>query len=175
MYTAWSVVAFEVPTAAKWNILGANDASFNDGTGIDDGVILTRHILNGNVTTDKLADDSVTSAKLAVTIGDGGNGYTVYDFGTFKIFRKTGTVSGSLAANGFGTVALNPGLPTGYSNFGSFDHVRQIVRTNDQAITATPYTFAGSATNLNCGITNQYAGGTVSFSGTWDLELIDVL
>ncbi len=33
-YQAWSVIAGEQPTAAKWNILGTNDASFNDGTGI---------------------------------------------------------------------------------------------------------------------------------------------
>ena len=33
-YQIWSVVADEQPTAAKWNILGTNDASFNDGTGI---------------------------------------------------------------------------------------------------------------------------------------------
>lgn len=42
-YTAWSVVFGEQPTAAKWNILGANDASFHDGTGIDDEAILIRH------------------------------------------------------------------------------------------------------------------------------------
>ena len=36
-YTAgWNVVAFEVPTAAKWNQLGANDDSFHDGSGIPD-------------------------------------------------------------------------------------------------------------------------------------------
>ncbi len=33
-YTAWSVSFGEQPSAAKWNILGTNDASFNDGTGI---------------------------------------------------------------------------------------------------------------------------------------------
>lgn len=33
-YTSWSVVFGEQPSAAKWNILGTNDASFNDGTGI---------------------------------------------------------------------------------------------------------------------------------------------
>lgn len=38
-YTPWSVVFGEQPSAAKWNILGANDASFADGTGIDDGAI----------------------------------------------------------------------------------------------------------------------------------------
>lgn len=33
-YQSWSVVFGEQPSAAKWNILGTNDASFNDGTGI---------------------------------------------------------------------------------------------------------------------------------------------
>lgn len=33
-YTSWSVVFGEQPSSAKWNILGTNDASFHDGTGI---------------------------------------------------------------------------------------------------------------------------------------------
>lgn len=33
-YASWSVVFGEQPSTAKWNILGTNDASFNDGTGI---------------------------------------------------------------------------------------------------------------------------------------------
>lgn len=33
-YQSWSVVFGEQPSATKWNILGTNDASFNDGTGI---------------------------------------------------------------------------------------------------------------------------------------------
>lgn len=33
-YAAWSVTFGEQPSSAKWNILGANDASFNNGTGI---------------------------------------------------------------------------------------------------------------------------------------------
>lgn len=44
-YNAWSVVAFEQPSAAKWNILGANDAGFADGTNIADDAIIRRHIL----------------------------------------------------------------------------------------------------------------------------------
>lgn len=43
-YTAWSVVAFEQPTAAKWNQLGENDAGFKDGTNFDDDIIGKRHI-----------------------------------------------------------------------------------------------------------------------------------
>ena len=43
-YQAWSVTFGEQPSASKWNILGTNDASFNDGTGIDAKKIITRHL-----------------------------------------------------------------------------------------------------------------------------------
>ncbi len=33
-YSSWSVIFGEQPSAAKWNILGTNDAAFNDGSGI---------------------------------------------------------------------------------------------------------------------------------------------
>ena len=49
-YTAWNVTAGEVPTTAYWNILGANDASFNSGNGINDSAIITRHLAAHNVT-----------------------------------------------------------------------------------------------------------------------------
>lgn len=58
-YTPISFVFGEQPSAAKWNILGANDASFADGTGIASGAI----------TTAKIADANVTSEKLDLTIG----------------------------------------------------------------------------------------------------------
>jgi hypothetical protein len=54
-YTAGSFVADEQPTTAKWNLLWANDASFNDGTGIADDAIIARHISGfdrSNLTTD---------------------------------------------------------------------------------------------------------------------------
>lgn len=38
-YTSWSVTFGEQPSAAKWNILGTNDASFNDGTGFTSGAL----------------------------------------------------------------------------------------------------------------------------------------
>lgn len=49
-YTAWSVSAGEIPTTAYWNILGANDASFNTGNGFNDGLLLPRHYGAGSVT-----------------------------------------------------------------------------------------------------------------------------
>lgn len=38
-YQAWSVVFGEQPSASKWNILGTNDASFNDGSGFANGAL----------------------------------------------------------------------------------------------------------------------------------------
>lgn len=43
-YTPVVFFAGETPTAAKWNLLGQNDASFNDGSGIDDGAIGLRQV-----------------------------------------------------------------------------------------------------------------------------------
>lgn len=45
-YAAWSVVFGEQPSAAKWNVLGSNDASFNDGTGIANLALNTTAISN---------------------------------------------------------------------------------------------------------------------------------
>lgn len=49
------------PSAAKWNILGTNDASFNDGTGIGAGAIATNSIANAAVTSPKLAPSMATN------------------------------------------------------------------------------------------------------------------
>lgn len=46
-YTSWSVVFGEQPSAAKWNILGTNDASFNDGSGIADDAITPEKLTTG--------------------------------------------------------------------------------------------------------------------------------
>lgn len=54
-YSADSFTALEVPTLAKMNKLWSNDASFNDGTGIADNAILTRHITDSNITGAKIA------------------------------------------------------------------------------------------------------------------------
>ncbi|MFA5999218.1 MAG: hypothetical protein WC747_04335 [Candidatus Babeliales bacterium] len=55
-YSADTFVADEQPTTAKWNKLWANDAAFNDGTGIANNAILTAHIAAANVTLPKISD-----------------------------------------------------------------------------------------------------------------------
>lgn len=53
-YVPLTFVADEVLTSTKMNILAANQASFRDGTGLDDGIIVTRHYKNNSLTKDKL-------------------------------------------------------------------------------------------------------------------------
>lgn len=65
-YAPWSVVADEQPTAAKWNILGSNDASFNNGNGFEDNIIVNRHMADDSVTGDNLSLDRVMTDFLGV-------------------------------------------------------------------------------------------------------------
>lgn len=53
-YTALTFVGGEVLTATKMNLLGANDAGFNDGTALADSIILPRHISAAAVTANKV-------------------------------------------------------------------------------------------------------------------------
>lgn len=69
-YTAWSVVADEQPTTAKWNIIGSNMASFNNGNGFEDSIILTRHLNAGAVTDVKMGANSIELASLRDPSGD---------------------------------------------------------------------------------------------------------
>lgn len=74
-YSADSFVADEQPTTAKWNKLWTNDAAMNDGSGIADDAILERHILDGEVTSEKLtasiAARGYRNAAMNITGGGG--------------------------------------------------------------------------------------------------------
>ena len=63
-YTALTFVYGEVLTAAKMNLMSANDASFHDGSGIGSGAIVEAKISSGGVTNSKIANGTVASDKL---------------------------------------------------------------------------------------------------------------
>jgi hypothetical protein len=52
-YSADSFTALEIPTLAKMNKLWANDASFNDGTGIANNAIINAKVLDGTLSRTK--------------------------------------------------------------------------------------------------------------------------
>jgi len=127
-YTAFSVVFGEQPTAAKWNTLGANDASFNDGTGIDNGKILPNHLFSGASTLNTWVWDSWTpvwtSSGSAPAIGNGTLTGSTLKVGKTCFFRikfvggttttwGTGTYYITVPFAGYSGIAANDGFSLG--------------------------------------------------------------
>ena len=97
-YTAITFVANEQPTTAKWNLIGSNDASFNNGNGFEDGIIINRHLGTAAVSVDKMAAGSLELG--FVNGGSAGvipNAYTTY--ATVTATSKGGKVRAVAHAN----------------------------------------------------------------------------
>lgn len=108
-YQAWSVVFGEQPSAAKWNILGQNDASFNDGSGFASGALGSVHssLVNGLVvqvvnTTSSAVATGTTAMPPDDTIPQNTEGD---EFMTLAITPKSAT--NILVIEVFATVASN--------------------------------------------------------------------
>lgn len=99
-YATWSVVFGEQPSAAKWNILGTNDASFNDGTGIAVSAITPEKLLTGTGTSWPWTSWTPTWANL--TIGNA----TVS--GKYKQIGKTVTAVLAVTLGNSSSVSTSP-------------------------------------------------------------------
>lgn len=101
-YTAWSVVFGEQPSAAKWNILGTNDASFNDGTGIGNAAITPNKLVASTGTTWVWTSWTPTWTNLSVGSAAQNSAYaqigkTVYI--KIHIVLSSSSFSGALSCN----------------------------------------------------------------------------
>lgn len=97
VYTAWSVVFGEQPSAAKWNLLGANDAFF-------DGLI-------GSGT----AWTSWTPTYTNLTVGNGTHASKYQTFGKFTFYRMS-FVLGSTSTVGTSVTFTWPNTAVSYPN-----------------------------------------------------------
>lgn len=95
------------PSAAKWNILGTNDASFNDGTGIAVSAITPEKLLTGTGTTWAWQTWTPTWTNLTV-----GNATTIY---RYKQIGKTVFVQIKLTFGNTSSMGTGPRftLPVG--------------------------------------------------------------
>lgn len=160
-YQVWSVVFGEQPSASKWNILGTNDASFNDGTGIASSAIITA----------KIADDAVTSAKLDVIQTTDANGWRKIDLGSTIIYRKRITFSQTIAGLAILSVS-STNLPTGVSTLSTRTIEYSFVTTSNAG--ALQIAFEGSASSSALQFTTATTD-TVSraYTGFIDLVIIE--
>jgi hypothetical protein len=105
-YTPWSVIFGEQPTAAKWNELGANDASFNDGSGMAmDRCVLKRtavQSINDATLTTIAWDDEIVDTNSMHNPASNNSRITIQKTGLYLVFAQA-----AYAANGTGRRFLN--------------------------------------------------------------------
>lgn len=125
-YQLWTVTAGEVPTTSKWNMLGGNDASFNTGNGFNDQILMTRHF----------AATQIPSSALNLTVNVDNNGWTVYDYGTFKegVYTRQETglsfALGAAGGNSYTPTAIL--LPVGVASIGALKNWSQGFMSNER-------------------------------------------
>ena len=87
-YAVWNVSFGEQPTASKWNILGTNDASFADGTGIAAAAIVSSH-LDANLAGGWIAAGETWTYASATTFTISGDKTTKYSAGMLVKLTQT--------------------------------------------------------------------------------------
>ena len=105
-YSPVSFSANEKLTSTKMNQMAANDASFHDGTGIDDGAINSDKLdfssFAGNTTQIRIGDETKS---VGSTYTDFGSTYTVPKSGLYSIYLYiNGGASGSTKMRSIGRV-----------------------------------------------------------------------
>lgn len=105
-YQSWSVVFGEQPSAAKWNILGSNDASFNDGSGFANDIVKSKHIDwadtgsgdEGGIWWEEVGRTTLAIAGDVITVSAIPARKFLMVIGRFQ--DTGGTINGSLTVNG---------------------------------------------------------------------------
>jgi len=164
-YAIWSVVASEMPTTAKWNILGSNDASFNAGLGFNDGILVARHFTSGSILSTVLALSSGFTGGVhsQTNAGSAGGGVDYINIGGIKYCWGQTNNCGALASNAASTLVVT--LPTSF-----FTTVQTVVasptnHTIDNRVIAYPISY--SATTVNMCYTSLAAGANATCAATW--------
>lgn len=179
-YTSWSVVFGEQPSATKWNILGANDASFNDGSGLNNisnpitaatashlrllagtSRLVKHTAIRQDNTTNTYKDDTVTEYGWGFITGDGAS----------KVLTKTVTF-GVAFTTAPTVVVCTAGARVG-SDPTQVSDGTTTVHATDSGTLAAPHTI--TTTNFVASI-NKYSvdgntaavfGSTVRYLFTW--------
>lgn len=161
-YNSWSVVAFEQPTAAKWNILGANDAALRDGSGI---LVNNNQPITGEEADGTDIDLIKTDSSDDLQVGDTSQaGHTVINAGSGKL-TKVKVLRQDNTANSY---KGNSVLLTGWDSITGDGTNRRIVKTVTFGITfsevplavTSAWVNASSATASDPGDTSNLTAST---------------
>ena len=104
-YVATNFVFGEQPSAAKWNQLTANDAAFNNGTGIPSANSSSATVTTLEATAStSYTDLSTTGPSVTVTVGS--TGMVIIGIGCYTISNTSGAINFySFVASGANTIS----------------------------------------------------------------------
>lgn len=111
----------------------------------------------------------VTSSELNPSKTVDANGWTVYDYGTFKQYRKKGATQTSIGGGSWNNVNVTPNMPVGMSSLGA-NFMEASVSANDAAISCN-LGADSSATAVNVQVSNQYGGAVNNFWLYWSITI----
>lgn len=126
--------------------------------------------LNGNIDANNLADNAVTTAKAGfLQKSVDANGWTVYDYGKWQVYKKKGTTTFGIGGSAWNATTIVSGnLPVGFTTIGA-NFVDASVRSGDPAVVAT-LSPTSTDTNIKVNLNNTYSG-TVSDTIYWSVSI----
>jgi len=146
-YATWSVVFGEQPSASKWNILGSNDASFNDGTGIGTDAIKSSKLFYGLV---RYRQGGASGDATWITKGTTNTATDAKD-----VFIQVGSITGNTSGSDTAIV-----FPTAYT------YAPLVFATAITANSANIYAAVNSITTTGCNV-RQVEGNGSAESIAW--------
>jgi hypothetical protein len=164
-------VVIATPTAA-WSaaLMTALLTSLDqDGTlkagAVDNAAVLA----SSTVATASIQNSAVTSAKLAPTKSTDANGWTMYDEGTYKVYKKRVTGAANKAVGEVFTFASSGNLPVGISSVGTnFVNASGSIVPSDGSAGGLQATTASTSLPF---VLKNIATSTINFTGFVDFEL----
>lgn len=167
-YASWSVVFGEQPSAAKWNILGTNDASFNNGTGIGNQAIFPNHVTSGG-SSSSWAWQTYTPTYSGIS-GGTTNFAKYLQIGKTVHFRVKYTLAGA-GVSGDTRVSLPVTANSDYTTYmfiGTGDAFDSSTSTHYPGVVGLQSTTSASLTYINVGGTYAlWATATATIPITW--------
>ena len=112
-----------------------------------------------------MAETKVTKNEMDYTKTTDAAGYTVYDYGGYKQYRKKGTQVNSLTASQWKFGAALATLPTGMSSFTNHYIEGSVVASDAAVCVFLGCNDSGPYTNMS----NQYGGAINNFNVFWSV------
>lgn len=161
-YNAWSVIFGEVVSAAKWNILGTNDAAFNSGGGVLGSGLATDAITLGYaqitspfVGSATTSDQDITSLATTVTIPSGGRRIKITAFIWYAGSSSAASSSLEIKIKDGATVLAGQLVSTAGVSYGSPFNVMY-----SAVIAAGSHTYKVAVSNAGAGSPTVWAAAT---------------